>query len=71
MLRSTERKLIIDKDGTRTFDPISGESIPKNQSNSEEKMKEIKRQLLDRTGTEASKDIPTEVNERLEQLGYK
>jgi arylsulfatase len=71
MLRSTEGKLIIDKDGTRTFDPVSGESIPKNRSKLEEKLLDIKTQLLDRTEEEASKDIPTEVNERLEQLGYK
>jgi arylsulfatase len=70
-LRDTEAMLIHDKDGTRTFNPETGEVSPDCEEYLREQVKRIRSEKTDHTGEKAADEIPDTIRDRLEYLGYR
>lgn len=71
MLRTNEAMLIDDKDGVRVIDPDSKKRLPEYRTALKNRT-ELLRDNLQKTGEESgSKSVSEDVQERLEQLGYK
>jgi len=71
MLRTDDAMLIHDKDGTRVVDTDDGTEIE--DSGLEERVERLRADLGDYGGDEESSadDVPDEIEDRLEHLGYK
>jgi hypothetical protein len=72
MLRTNDAMLIHDKDGTRVIDPDTGDSKPGRASILEARVEELRANRRDFTGErENEQEVPADVQDRLEHLGYK
>lgn len=73
MLRTADGMLLVDKDGTRAVDSDTGERLPmRHQRELREAVDRIRAGRRDFTADTATPEtVPTEIEERLESLGYR
>lgn len=73
MLRTNDAMFIHDKDGDRVIDPETGERPPERVSELRERVDEVRENRRDFTGEsdDSGDEMPDEIEDRLEHLGYK
>lgn len=75
MLRTNDAMFTHDKDGDRATDPETGEELPDREPELRKRVDEIRANRRDFTGASDEQvdedEMPDEVEERLEHLGYK
>jgi len=71
MLRTDDAMFIHDKDGDHAFDPETGESLPDREAELRKRVDTLRDDRRDFTGESTDEEMPDEVEDRLEHLGYK
>ncbi len=73
MLRTDDAMLIVDGDGTRVIDPESGDERPEREDELLDRVERIRADRRDFSGesTDDDEDVPEDIQDRLEHLGYK